>query len=175
MSDMNVKGKNELAWSVPVSVEEIAEAGLHMEVEAPADARRSIAKVAALRDLPRLAASFDLTKEGTRVQLTGQVHARVGQTCVVTLEPIENDIEETVHLIFAPPGIVSGKGKEPPEPLAGSTIDLGAVIVETLILGIDPYPRKADAKFVPPPASEDGPHPFAALEKLKKRTGNRQQ
>ena len=29
--------------------------------------------------------------------------ARVGQTCVVTLEPIESEIDEAVDLIFAPP------------------------------------------------------------------------
>ena len=167
--------KNQPAWSAPVAVEDIAETGLHVEIEAPEDTRAGIAKVAALRDLPRLAGVFDLTRQGAGVHVTGQVNATVGQTCVVTLEPIENEIEETVDLIFAPPGTASGKAKdEPPEPLTGGTIDLGAVATEFLILGIDPYPRKAGAKFEAPPGSDDGAHPFAALEALKKRSGSKQ-
>ena len=159
-----------------MAVEDIAETGLHVEIEASTDARSAIAKVAALRELPRLVAAFDLTKQGARVHVAGQVNATVGQTCVVTLEPIENDIEETVDLTFAPVGAdAPGKGKEePPEPLVGGTIDLGAVATEFLILGIDPYPRKAGAKFVSPPGSDDGAHPFAALEALKTRAGSKQ-
>ena len=105
--------KNEPVWSVPMAVEDIAETGLHVEIEASTDARSAIAKVAALRELPRLVAAFDLTKQGARVHVAGQVNATVGQTCVVTLEPIENDIEETVDLTFAPVGAdAPGKGKE---------------------------------------------------------------
>ena len=63
-------------------------------------------------------------------------------------------------------------GDEPPEPLVGGTIDLGALATEFLLLGIDPYPRKAGAEFAPPKAEDDGAHPFAALEALKKRSGS---
>ena len=57
---------------------------------------------------------------------------------------------------------------EPPEPLVGGTIDLGAVAVEFLMLGIDPYPRKEGAEFAAPSADLEGAHPFAALAALKK-------
>ncbi len=40
---------------------------------------------------------------------------------------------------------------EPPEPLVGGTVDLGAIATEFLILGIDPYPRKPGAEFDAPP------------------------
>jgi len=168
------------AWSVPVAVDDVAETGLHMEIEAPAEARAGIAAVAGLRDLSLLTAVFDLTKLGSRVAVTGQVSATVGQTCVVTLEPIENSIEESVDLTFAPlPAGASaeadsrGKGAdEPPEPLIGGVIDLGAVATEFLLLGIDPYPRKEGAQFAAPKAGDDGPNPFAALEALKKRQGS---
>jgi Large ribosomal RNA subunit accumulation protein YceD len=171
-----VMSKNEPAWSVPVAVQDIAETGLHIEIEAPADTRAGIAKVAALRDLPRLAAAFDLTKQGAEVHLTGQVNATVGQTCVVTLEPIENEIEEAINLTFALPGAgaPAKPNDEPPEPLVGGAIDLGALATEFLILGIDPYPRKTGAKFVPPPGTDIGSHSFAALEVLKKRPGSKQ-
>ena len=93
------------------------------------------------------------------MHVAGQVSARVGQTCVVTLEPIENQVEEAVDLSFVP-GAKVPKTPEDPEPLVGGRLDLGAIATEFLLLGIDPYPRKADAKFAPPAGSDDGPHPF---------------
>ena len=173
-------------WSVPVAVEDIPDTGLHIEIEAPAAARAAVAELAALRELPRLSAVFDLTRQGAGVHVAGQVSARVGQTCVVTLEPIESDIEETVDLKFAPvreggsdpePKAARQRARsddEPPEVLIDGMLDLGALATEFLILGIDPYPRKAGAQFAPPKAADDGEHPFAALEALKKRLGGGQ-
>ena len=58
---------------------------------------------------------------------------------------------------------------EPPEPLIGGEVDLGAIVTEFLMLGIDPYPRKEGAEFEPPARHEDASeHPFAALAALKK-------
>ena len=85
-------------WSVPVTLEEIPESGLYREIEAPAEARAAIAKLADLRALPQLSAAFDLTRRGAGVAVSGRVHARVGQTCVVTLEPIENTIDEPIEV-----------------------------------------------------------------------------
>ena len=177
-------------WSVPVAVEDIPANGLHIEIEAPAAIRAQVlalvAGLASVRDLPKLSAVFDLTRRGARVHVAGHVSARVGQTCVVTLEPIESDVEETVDLLFAPTpaegtqpgpefdGNALNDGKEPPEPLVGGTVDLGALATEFLVLGIDPYPRKAGAEFAPLKVGDDGARHFAALEALKKRFGGGQ-
>lgn len=170
-------------WSVPVTVEDIPDGGRHIEIEAPAATREALAKLAGVRELLQLAAAFDLTKQGAGVHVAGTVTARVGQTCVVTLEPIENRVEEAVDLRFAPVAAILAAEtetkavkaeEEPPEPLVGGVIDLGSVATEFLLLGIDPYPRKADAAFTPPAREDDGAHPFAALEALKKRLGSGQ-
>jgi len=169
-------------WSVPVAVEDVAETGLHIEIEAPEAARADLTAVAGLRDLSRLSAVFDLARRGAGVRVIGQVSARVGQTCVVTLEPVESDVEETVDVVFAPSPAGSAhrsaettdhdaSDEEPPEPLIGGHVDLGVIATEFLLLGIDPYPRKAGAEFMPPKADDGGTRPFAALEALKKRLG----
>lgn len=163
-----------------MTVEDIPDTGLHLSLEAPAEIRADVAKLAGLRDLPLLAAEFDLTRKGAGVHVTGHVSARVGQTCVVTLEPMENRIEEAIDLQFAPAAAGAGKVgrqhaadvEEPPEPLIEGSLDLGAVATEFLILGIDPYPRKAGAEFAPPTREDGGEHPFAALELLKKSLGS---
>jgi len=110
-------------WSVPVAVDDIPETGLHIEVEAPAEVRAPLVKLANLRDLSHLSAVFDLTRRGGGVHVAGQVKARIGQTCVVTLEPLETDLDEPINLLFAPLD-AAAKGadqeagdEEPAEPL----------------------------------------------------------
>ncbi|HEY1309717.1 MAG TPA: DUF177 domain-containing protein [Pseudolabrys sp.] len=172
-------------WSVTVVVDDIPDTGLHLEIEAPPAVRAEVAELADVRDLPGLSAVFDLVRQGAAVHVTGQVSARVGQTCVVTLEPIENAIEEAVDLDFAPAADgaepVPKKARkrapsnnEPPELLIDGMLDLGALATEFLILGIDPYPRKPGAQFAAPKAEDAGEHPFAVLGALKKRPGGRQ-
>ena len=174
--------KNRSPWSVPVAVDDIPETGLHLEIDAPEPLRAELAALAGLRELGRLSAVFDLTRRGAGVRVTGNVSARVGQTCVVTLEPVESDIDEPVDLRFAPQAVAPASAKsetvaahtsdeDPPEPLFGDELDLGAIATEFLLLGIDPYPRKPGAEFAPVKADDASAKPFAALEALKKRLG----
>jgi len=133
--------------------------------------------LAGVRELPRLSAAFHLSRGGAGVRVTGQVSARVGQTCVVTLEPIENGLEEQVDLMFSLASTGASQtdtkdGDEPPEPLVDGKLDLGAIATEFLLLGIDPYPRKAGVEFAPVIADDGSAKPFAALEALKKRLGS---
>ena len=174
-------------WHVPVTVDDIPETGLHLELEAPEPVRAALATLAGLRSLAGLKATFDLSRRGAGVHVGGKVEAMAGQTCVVTLEPIENRVSEEVDLLFSPdvapvpdtgadePDSIGHTADEedPPEPLVGGVIDLGAVATEFLMLGIDPYPRKEGARFQPPPADSEGTHPFAALAALKKPPGGK--
>ena len=160
-------------------MDDIPETGLHIEAEAPAEVRAQLVKLANLRDLPHLSAVFDLTRRGGGVHVAGQVKARVGQTCVVTLEPLENDLDEPINVLFAPRSMplrdeaqtTEAGDEEPPEPLIEGKVDLGAIATEFLLLGIDPYPRKAGAEFAAVKTADDSARPFAALEALKKRLG----
>jgi hypothetical protein len=167
-------------WQVPVAVEDIAEAGQHFELVADAGVRAAVAELAGLRELPRLEAKFGVTRrDAGRLHVTGVVSATVGQNCVVTLEPLANEVEETVDLLFVPGAVPpqEAAGAEPkprdvkwddPEPLTGDAIDLGALATEFLILGLDPYPRKPDAVFEPPAENEPEAGPFVVLAKLTK-------
>jgi hypothetical protein len=109
---------------------------------------------------------------------------------VVTLEPLQNQVEEQFDLVFAPApdgeagaqtrrvraqaaaeGSAFMSADDPPEVLQDGIVDVGALVTEFLILGIDPYPRKPGAQFDSAPAGDPGPHPFAALAALKKDMG----
>jgi uncharacterized protein DUF177 involved in 23S rRNA accumulation len=112
------------------------------------------------------------------------VSATVGQTCGVTLEPIENEIDEAVDLVFVPAAAEpSGKHDwreveiplaDAPEALVDGMADLGAVATEFLILGINPYPRKPSIVFQAPSVGDDFTQPFAPLAALKKGRGGKE-
>jgi hypothetical protein len=174
------KSRNLIApWQVPVAVEDIAETGQHFDLVADATVRAAVAKLAGLRDLPRFEANFDVVRRGSGgLHVTGAISATVEQACVVTLEPLANEIEESIDLVFEPQTIAQPAGAERqrhslnpegPEPLVGGAVDLGALATEFLLLGIDPYPRKPDAVFEGPQPAKGEKGPFAALERLAKR------
>jgi hypothetical protein len=169
-------------WRVPIFVAQIPDTGLRRDVEADAAARKAMAELAGLREVLSASASFDvIPKSDGRFQVTGNVRARIGQTCVVTLDPIENDIDEAIDLMFAPPEQIPALADlvddddesdveipDPPEPIIGGVIDLGRLATDVLFLGVDPYPRKPGAVFEPQiVAADPEDHPFAALKALK--------
>jgi uncharacterized protein len=162
-------------WRSAVAVADIPDEGVHRDIEAGEAERQAIAALAGLRELPRLAASFDLTPAGGgRVHVRGRVSAAAGQTCVVTLEPLTSEIDEEVEVMFSPDAPEKAAAAEtdddedPPEPIVNDEIDLGALAAEFLLLGLDPYPRKEGAVFEPViTPSDPADHPFAALAALK--------
>lgn len=171
-------------WRAPVTVAHIPDTGLHRELEASAAERQAMADLAGVREILSAQASFDVVpKSGGRVQVTGHVRARVGQTCVVTLDPMESEIDEEVDLIFAPEAevrrladlIEEGQDDEeppevadPPEAIVNGIIDLGRIATDALFLAIDPYPRKPGVVFeAEVTALDPEDHPFAALKALQ--------
>ena len=169
-------------WRAFVPVAQIPDTGLHCEIEADQATREAMAAIGGLRDISSARASFDLTPQsGGRVHVEGRVLARIGQTCVVTLDPVESEIDEAVDVVFAPAeqmaqfaasadDVAEGESsaEEPPEPFENGIIDLGRLATDVLYLAIDPYPRKPGVVFeaqVAAPDPED--HPFAALKALQ--------
>ncbi|MBR0882702.1 uncharacterized metal-binding protein YceD (DUF177 family) [Bradyrhizobium japonicum] len=171
-------------WRSPVIVAQIPDTGLHRKLEASVAERQAIAEVGGLREVLSAQAAFDVVpKSGGRIQVTGHVRARIGQICVVTLDPIESEIEEDVDLVFAPEAevrkmadlIEEGQDDaeppeaiDPPEAIVNGIIDLGRIATDALFLAVDPYPRKPGVVFeAEVTALDPEDHPFAALKALQ--------
>ena len=172
-------------WQMRVAIDTIPETGLHQDLEAGATEREAMRTLAGLRDLAEVQASFELSHAGRgRIRALGRVTARVGQTCVVTLEPIESAIDDEIDALFVPEDEVeavtkvldkeaeaAGEMADPPEAIINGTVDLGKLAADALFLAIDPYPRKPAAVFEQPATPEDPEdHPFAALKALQGKT-----
>ena len=169
-------------WRAPVAVAQIPEIGLSRELVADQATRETMARIASLREIFSARATFDVKPEsGGKVHVMGKLNARIGQTCVVTLDPIENEIEEVIDLMFAPSDQIVERAdrddqegesgievEDQLEPIENGVIDLGRLATDILYLAIDPYPRKPGAVFEPQITADDPKdHPFAALKALK--------
>lgn len=120
---------------------------------------------------------------GPAIRVAGRIEAEVTQTCVVSLEPIAQQVSEgfvqryTLEAVPEPEEEVFSDpdAEEPPEPLTGDSLDLGEVLAEQLALALDPYPRAPgatlqQASFGTPHTAEElaaARSPFAALKNLK--------
>ena len=116
----------------------------------------------------------------------GHVSSSIVQECVVTLDPVTQQVEEDFEAIFLPENsrlasrMLDGNGEmfldpggpDLPELFSGDSIDVGAVVAEFAALAIDAYPRKPDLDFADriesDPTSDKKPSPFAVLQGLKR-------
>ncbi len=178
-------------FSRRLGVAETPAEGLDLVITANEGERAAIARENGLVDLASLEAALHVERLGAEgLEVSGKVRARLRQTCVVTLEEFDTDIDAPVHVRFAPPHAEKKGGRrpaaeedaehhfhlsdedEPPDPLLGGEIDLGAIATEFLTLALDPYPRKPGATFTEPHPETDEAvaSPFAKLLDLAGRT-----
>ena len=123
---------------------------------------------------------------GPGLRIDMRLIASVEQECVVTLQPVRAEVDETVIRGYlpadrlAPPPEAVGKEipiefdaeiDDSPE-LLTDVLDLGEVAAEALSLALDPFPRSPDADKALAAAAGDAPEkPFAALAALRDRLG----
>jgi uncharacterized metal-binding protein YceD (DUF177 family) len=172
----------ELTWDH--SVLDIPESGLSAERRATPEELDEIASALELIVCTSLTAAYTIMPTGGgRYRLTGRLHASLQQACVVTLEPVAEEIDEAYDVAFWPepdvPEPASGEielDDEPEvEPIVAGQIKVGRVVFECLAGAINPFPRKDDAALERVAASPRGrpddksENPFAVLAKIKEK------
>lgn len=163
----------------PVLLENIDAQGFETEIVATAEEREKLAERFSLLEIGDLRARTRLTwLNGRRgLRLWAHLSAQVTQSCVVSLEPVEETVDDEVEIDFelvrdgaTEREIVVTTAKEA-EPLEGDTLDIGEVISEELALSLNPYPRHADCDVegAPEPESaEERPRPFEKLARIRR-------
>jgi len=155
----------------PIAVERVGPAGLDVVVEAdPAEC----AALARRMDLPAILAltcRFRLERDAAdTLRAFGHLQARVVQTCVVSLDDFEADVEERFAVRCVPEGAESeDDDPEAPDEIAYAfgVLDLGEAAAEQLALALEPYPRAPGAELPALPEEPDA-HPLAGLGALRK-------
>lgn len=166
-------------WSEWLRLSELGHGAVTRRLEADEAARERIARTLALDSLASLTAEVEVAPWLDGARIIGRWRAEVGQTCGVTLEPLQSQLSGQFEVRAVPsdsPAAPQGgaelgldpEADDPPDVLEEDRIDLAAYVIEHLALEIDPYPRKPGVEFEPP-AAEPEASPFAVLRNLKPR------
>tara|TARA_R110000796_G_scaffold88559_3_gene190849 strand:+ start:58796 stop:59374 length:579 start_codon:yes stop_codon:yes gene_type:complete len=161
-------------------------------LEASAQERAALAKRFELVSIDSLTAELTIIAASNgEVTVRGPMHAQIVQSCVTTLEPVPEMVEDEVKVLFSPHVSEEDMPSNPddledlsedelmalldqPEPLVDGKIDVGEVVSQFLAVAMNPYPRKdgaelPEAALIEEEADEERPNPFAKLAGLKEQ------
>lgn len=174
-----------------VNVRSLPLKGIRVTLTADARDCKKLAENHDLKEVISYNAEFQVFPWKKRgVRLKGQLKASIVQTCIATLKPIDNTIDEKIEVFFVPDDsrlakpkvsdetgelFVDVEGPDTPEIFQGDSIDVGAVTEEFFELAIDPYPRIENFEVHLPAELEPEDKeiiekkisPFAILKQLK--------
>lgn len=172
--------------SRPVRRADLARGPVTVDIVPTEAERAAIVRDFGLLGLDAFAASVTLTeiRGGKGVRATGSLRARPVQACVVTLDPVTQEMAAEIAVTLLAPELLpeeeTAEGDtlidldaEDVEALEGDTVDAGALALEEFALSLDPNPRAPGAEL-PAEAKDAGAaeeHPFARLAALKSGSG----
>jgi uncharacterized metal-binding protein YceD (DUF177 family) len=180
-----MKGDHQsLELSRRIALASVSDSGEHFRIDATESERQALARRFELVELRSLRAEgvLTVTGHGRRARLEGRLQAEVVQSCVVTLEPVPAEIDESFVRLYSAdagdaPAAVDLEADDPPDPIVGGGIDVGEAVAEELGLALDPYPRAPGAVLESPDGAGEAAEgaetrresPFAALRGLVKK------
>lgn len=170
-------------FSRVVNLENLGKDEIRLDYLATAEECAALARRFGLTAITCLRALGGLRRMGGgQVRLRVTLEAEVSQTCVVTLDPVVNRIEEDLDILFETERRESAaldSAFDPTadrEPLMGDSLDVGEIVAEELAVSLDPYPRKSGISLGIGPSgpvarAEEKPQggPFEALAALKQK------
>ena len=158
-------------WSKIVDVVNLPEDGKTFSLEANEDERKKIAQRLDIPAVCSLTGSISLTPVNDGVNLAGVLNAVLERTCSVSLEPMQETVDETLEVLFSRDFVEDRDGDDilldgdPVEPLEGDAIDIADFLVQQLALAMDPWPRKTDARSLAEDFGKSGESsPFSVLK-----------
>lgn len=167
-----------------VRVDRLPATGRDLKVSLDEATRERLAEELKLTAIDSFEAVLVVTPLRGGIRALGRLKAEIVQPSVVSFEPVGQQIDEPVDRVFLPephghqkptPGselFIDLEDDDFPDHIDGPEVDLSALLIETLALAIDAYPRLPDESLDSLGIDlGNGPSgPFAGLEKLKKST-----
>ena len=188
----NVLHKQE--WSIFQETEDIDESGVKKEVTLPEECKAALCQRLNLHSIKSLKASLRFERHAVNkaIHVEGTITADVEQKCVVTMEPVSEQVSDTFEAWYSDKGQTVSFAKarrermsaqeqeeqavlgeeDDPEEIVDGKVDIGELIVQYVSLALEPYPRIAGARGNFGDPLEDAPedtynNPFAALKDWK--------
>lgn len=181
-------------WSDFIDAEEIGTKPTKKVISIPEKNKKLVSKRLGLESIEELVATIQLERNSVNqvIYAHGELNAKVTQTCVVTAEPIEENVSGEFEGWFANPSQAVSFEKarrerlnqkeqedlpimeesDDPEPIIEGKIDLGEFVVQNLSLMLNPYPKKQGIRLGLEYAEDqkddyDYTNPFAKLKDWK--------
>ena len=141
-----------------VDLDRMGPNGAALEIVASDSERAALAKRFGFLDLPAFSARVSVDRRlGGQVVVEGRLRGRLVQACVLTLEPVPQDLDEAFRIVFkqdladdhdpeSGEALLNAQA-DAPEPLEGNVLDVGEIVAEQLSLAADPYPRRSGVKL----------------------------
>lgn len=164
-----------------VRIDRLPSGGRSISIDADEGERAAIAATMNIISVEQFRANLSIVPLRGGLRAQGHLDARVTQASVVSFEPVPETISEDIDRVFLPapregqapaPGaevFIDLENDDFPDHIDGPEVDLSDLLLETLALALDPYPRLAgeslDSLGVSARDAESGP--FAGLARLK--------
>jgi uncharacterized metal-binding protein YceD (DUF177 family) len=176
-----------------VDIDRMGPSGAALDIVASESERAALVKRFGFLGLPAFSARVTVDRRpGGAVVVEGRLRGKIVQACILTLDPVTQDLNETFRVVFKQDlaeerdpesgEAVLNSQADAPEPLPGNMLDVGEIVAQQLSLAADPYPRRPGAKLedVMPkprpggrPSREQRRHPFAGLAALRDKPRRR--
>ncbi|MEO5807264.1 DUF177 domain-containing protein [Devosia sp.] len=163
-----------------IRIDKLHPPGRDLVVTTDATGLAQLAEILKITAVERLGATATVAPFRGGVRVLGQLKARIVQPSVVSFEPVTQDIDEPIDRIFMPnsgkprnsaPGaeIFVDLEDDVPDELDGPELDLTDLLIETVALAINPYPRAPGESLdtLGLKISDEETSPFAGLKSLK--------
>jgi len=164
-----------------IRLDSMPTAGRDLALTVDAGDRLAIADQLGIVAVEKLQVRLHAVRFKGGIRVAGRLVATTVQRSVVSLEPVPQEISEPIDRVFLPGGekvyagpadaeiFVDLEGDDVPDHFEGNEADLSDLIVETLSLALDPYPRLPGESVGQ--LGDDGDTgsdlPFAGLKVLK--------
>lgn len=162
-----------------IRVDSMPTNGRDLKLSVDADERATLAAELDVTAVNSLEVTLHAVRFRGGIRVTGRLTAEIEQPSVVTLEPVVQQIGEPIDRVFLPGGekpfieaadaevFVDLEGEDLPDHFEGNEADMTPLIVETLALAIDPYPRNKGEQVPEAGYGDAKVSPFAQLKVLK--------
>ncbi len=162
-----------------IRVDSMPTTGRDLHLSVASDERTTLAAELAVSAVNGLEVKLHAVRFRGGIRVTGRLVAEIVQPSVVTLDPVVQKIEEPIDRVFLPGGekpfvetadaevFVDLEGEDLPDHFEGNEADMTPLIVETLALAIDPYPRNKGEQVPEAGFGDEKVSPFAQLKVLK--------
>ena len=185
-------------WSHIIEADDVSDKPLLKKISASPQERKDLARRMGIISVDKLEAQITVIRADSNflIHATGPYKAVLTQECVVTGEPVQETVEGDVEGWFAEESKAVSLNKarhermsqiadsempilgerDDPDPIRDGFFDIGELVVQYLLVDMNPYPRKEDADHPEVIKEEEIEkaekrinNPFAALKNWKNR------